>query len=86
MQYKIKKGLIFEKKGKKIAIFDPEKSTIYELNETAAIIFNKLKLREGEVDIKKHLLNKFKVNEKIIDEQMAKIIKDLLRKKILVLD
>lgn len=85
MQYKIKKGLIFEKKGKKIAIFDPVKSTIYELNETATIIFNKLKLGLGEVEVKKYLLNKFKVNEKITDKQVAKIIKDLLRKKVLVM-
>lgn len=43
MKYKIKKGLIYEKKGKKITIFDPDKSTLMELNETAYYIFEKLK-------------------------------------------
>ena len=59
MKYKIKKNLIFEKKTKKITIFDSEKSIIYELNEIGSLILKKIKNGKTTEEISNILEKKF---------------------------
>jgi hypothetical protein len=83
MKYKIKKGLIYERKGKKITIFDPDKSTIMELNETAIFILNQIK---KNLDIKKIiniLAKEYDMKETELYKDVNIFLKDLKKNKII---
>lgn len=69
MKYKVKKGLIFEKKGKKIVIFDSEKSEIYELNEIGSLILKEIKNKKSTEKILDFLIKNYKVKKtKVIND------------------
>lgn len=83
-KYLINKNYIYQNKKNNILIFDSEKSLVFDLNETAAIIFKKLRLGWDDIKIKELLLSKFKVSNRLIKNQIDKIIKELLKKNILI--
>lgn len=84
-KYSINKNYIYQiKNNKNILIFDNEKSIILELNETATVIFNKLKFGWREKQIKDFLFSKFKVKKELVNNQVSKTIKNLLKNKILI--
>ncbi|MFA6081291.1 MAG: PqqD family protein [Patescibacteria group bacterium] len=83
MKYKIKKGLIYEKKGKKITIFDPDKSTIIELNETACYIFEKLKKRIMVNKIITLMVEKYNLTIKKGENDVKNLILKLLKEEVI---
>lgn len=84
MKYKIKKGLIFEKKGKKITIFDPEKLNMYYFNETAALILNCLKKKKDKDEIIKLFKNRYRVVKTDLLKDINDTIKQLKKEKLIV--
>ena len=70
--------------GKKITIFDPEKSVLYTLNETAATIFRLLNQGFDGEDIVKKFSKKFKISEVTARKDLLLCLKDLRYKKILL--
>ena len=82
-KYLINKNFIYQNKKNNVLVFDSEKSLIFDLNETASIIFKKLKLGWEIRKIKEFLLSKFKVSNKLIENQITKTIKELLKNNIL---
>lgn len=83
MKYKIKKGLIFEKKGKKIIIFDSNSSTLMELNETASFIFEKIKRRTDTEIIIKLMVKKYWLPNKQALIDLGALLKKLKKEKII---
>ena len=83
MKYKIKKNLIFEKKTKKITIFDSEKSIIYELNEIGSLILKKIKNGKTTEEISNILEKKFKVNKTEVFSDVINFIKQLKKNKLI---
>ncbi|MFA5770292.1 MAG: PqqD family protein [Patescibacteria group bacterium] len=84
MQYKIKRGLIFEKKGSKITIFDPEKSILYQFNETASFIFSKLKLGWQKEKIINVLIDKYNNEEISIKNDFINFIAKLKNRSLII--
>jgi hypothetical protein len=80
MKYKIKKGLIFEKKGSKITIFDPEKFLLYELNETSSFIFSKLGQGFKKKQITIDLAAKYEIKKDKIENDIDQSIKFFIKK------
>lgn len=83
-KYLINKKFIYQNKKNSTLIFNSEKSIIFNLNGTASIILNKLKLGWEEKKIEEFLFSKFKVRKKLINNQITKITNDLLKSKILI--
>jgi len=83
MKYKIKKGIIIEKTKNKINIFDPERSILYQFNESAYLIFKKLKSGWQEDKIIDWLTKKYREEEKVIKKDCIQLIKKLKKNKIL---
>ncbi len=81
--YKINKGIISEKTGKKMTIFDGEESILYLFNETARFIFEKIKKGMDKKTIIDLLVNKYKVSKKTAEKDVEKIISELLKNKII---
>lgn len=75
MKYKIKKGLIFEKKGNKITIFDSETSSMFNFNETASLILNEIKKNKDKSEI----ANLLKKDYKITGVNLLKDVNNLIR-------
>ena len=84
MKYKIKKGLIYEKKSKKITIYDPNSSILIELNESAGYILNKIKKGSEQREILDALQKKYDISENLVLRDLNKFIKELKKQKILV--
>jgi hypothetical protein len=85
-KFKINKELIFQYLNKKITIFDGEKSILYTFNETATYILNQLKKGSTQSDIITLLIKKYKISQIRAQKDTQDIIKDFLKKKIVVKD
>jgi len=83
MKYKINKGFISQKMGKKMTIFDGEESKLYNFNETAVFIFEKLKKGLDEIDIIDLLVTKFKTGKGKVEKDVKETIDELLKNKII---
>ncbi len=83
-QYKINKGFIVQKLGKKTVIFDGEKSLLFTFNETASFIFSKLKMGKNKNQIEEMLVKRYQITQKKAHQDLEVIIKDLLQKKIII--
>lgn len=83
MGYKIKKSLILEKKGQKITIFDPDRSTLLELNETASFIFKKITKGVTEEKILNLLMKHYKIEKNIAKKDLTKTINKFKKKNII---
>lgn len=83
-KYKIDKNLIVQKLENKTIIFNGEESILYTLNETASLIFYKLKIGWNKEQIILELTKKYRIehervkkdiNEFLIGLKINKIIK-----------
>ena len=83
MQYKINKGFITQKLDNKTVIFDGEESVLYTFNETASLVFQKLKQGLKDKQIIEAVVKKYKVKEKQVKKDYTDLIADLKKKKIL---
>lgn len=79
MKYKVNQGFIIQKMGRNIAIFDGEKSVLYNFNETAHFIFSKIKLGFEEEQIIGALVKKFNINFNKARTDLKVLLKDLLK-------
>ena len=84
-KYKINKGFITQKVGKKITIFDAETSTLFTFNETASFIFVKLNDGVSPDEIVRLLIKKFSLSEKKATKDVADFISQLLQEQIIKL-
>lgn len=83
IKYKINKGLITQKIDNKTVIFDSEESLLYTLNETAAIIFLKLKKGLSESEIIQIMVKKYQIKEEKVKKDLIEFLSDLKKKKII---
>jgi hypothetical protein len=83
MQYTINKGFITQKLDNKTVIFDGEESVLYTFNETASLVFQKLKQGLKDKQIIEAVVKKYKVKEKQVKKDYTDLIADLKKKKIL---
>lgn len=81
--FKINQGFITQKIDKKITIFFGEESVLYTLNETAAYIFQGLKLNWDKEKIQKGLVKKFGASIAEAREDLEEFTNLLLKKKII---
>lgn len=82
--YKINKGFIIQKLGKKTVIFDPEKSVLYTFNETASFIFQLLKKSMNIEAIADNLIKKYQIKKEIALRDVRGVIENLFKKKIII--
>lgn len=82
-KYQINKGFITQKIDNKITIFSGEDSTLFTLNETAAYIFQGLKLGWNKQKIVNRLIDSYKITDKKANDDVDEFTKILLEKKIL---
>ncbi|MCS7093528.1 MAG: PqqD family protein [Patescibacteria group bacterium] len=78
------KGLIIQKLDKKIIIFDSDNSTLFTLNETASLIFDKLKKKCPKEKIIDYLLKKYQVRKERIERDIDEFIEELKKRKIII--
>ena len=83
-KYKINKGFIIQKLGKKAVIFDGEKSVLFTFNETATFIFQKIKLGWEKKRIIDSVAKSFSVKRETAQRDITKLIYELKAKKIIV--
>jgi hypothetical protein len=81
--YKVNKGLVIQKLDDKTVIFDGEKSALYTLNETASVIFQKLKIKWPVEKIVAYLVKEYSVKDASAQKDVETLISDLTKKKIL---
>lgn len=80
---KIQKGLIVQKIDNQTLIFDADQSILYTLNETASLIFDKLKKNWNKEKIINYMLKKFEVKKERLEKDFHQLLKDLKDKKII---
>lgn len=83
MLIKINKGIIDQKIGKIVVIYDPERSALYTFNEIASLIFLSLKRKLSKEKIIKKIASDYKVSLQIATEDYDKFLTKLLKKKII---
>lgn len=80
---KIKKGLIVQKMDNQTVIFDADQSILYTFNETASLIFDKLKKNWDKEKIINYILKKFEVKKERLEKDFNQLLKDLKDKNII---
>jgi 6-pyruvoyl-tetrahydropterin synthase len=82
--FKFQKGLIIQKLDDQTVIFDADESVLYTLNETASVIFDKLKKKWDKERIINYMLKKYDVKKEKLEKDFDQLIEDLKKKKIIV--
>lgn len=82
--FKFQKGLIIQKLDDQTVIFDADESVLYTLNETASVIFDKLKKKWDKEKIINYMLKKYDVKKEKLEKDFDQLIEDLKKKKIIV--
>jgi len=83
-KYKINKKFIIQKLDGKTVIFDGEKSVLFSLNETASFMFQKIKAGWDREKIVSTLVKTYAVQKKKVEEDLNKMINDLVKKRVLL--
>lgn len=83
MKYKVKQDLIMGKNKGRIDIFIPERSIILSLNETASLIFEKLKKGIDAKTIVNLVVKKYKTTNKQALTDLKSLFKKLEKEKII---
>lgn len=83
MKYKLKKGFVTQKMGKKIVIFDGEESLLYTLNATATFIFEQLKLGLSKTKIVDNLVSTFSISKERAEIDLNDFMDELKEKQII---
>lgn len=84
-KYKINVGFITQKIGDKTTIFSGERSILFTLNETAAYMFNGLKLGWEKKKIINGLMDRYEISKDEAKEDLEKFTQKLLKKRIIVI-
>lgn len=84
--FKLQKGLIVQKLDDQVIIFDAEESVLYTLNETAGVIFDKIRKKWSKEKIVEYMIKHYEVKEERVRKDLDKLVNDLKKKKILVED
>lgn len=84
MSYKVNRNVILQKLDRKLVGFDVERSFLYTFNETAEIIYKKIKLGWGEERIAINISRKYDAPISVIKKDIKLLIKDLLKNKIIL--
>ncbi len=74
---KVKKGIVTQKNGAKITIFDGEHSAFYKFNETASLIFEKLKKGLSRQEILDMMVNKYDIARKTAEKDFDQLVKEM---------
>lgn len=83
-KYILNKGFITQKIGNKTTIFAGEESILFTLNETAAYIFNGIKLNWDYEKIVKGLIEKYNAPREQAEKDILVLIEELAVKKIII--
>ena len=83
-KYTLNSGYITQKVGDKTTVFSGEKSILFTFNESAAIIFQGLKLGWGENKITQKIIDSFTIDEEDAKKDIKEFIQELVDKKILI--
>jgi 6-pyruvoyl-tetrahydropterin synthase len=81
---KFQKGLIIQKLDNQTVIFDADESVLYTLNETASVIFDKLKKKWDKEKIINFMLKKYEVKKERLEKDFEELVENLKKKKIIV--
>ena len=81
--YKVNKGFIVQKLDNKTVIFDGEESVLYTFNETASVIFKRIKSGWDKVKIIDELAKKYDIKKKRVEKDVDKIFSEMIKKKII---
>lgn len=81
--YKLNQGFITQKINNKTTIFSGEDSVLHTLNETAALIFNGIKLGWNKNKIAEKLMDKYGIGQKKALQDIDILLDELLSKKII---
>lgn len=84
VKYILNPGYITQKVGNKTTVFSGEKSILITFNESAALIFQGLKLGWDDEKITEKLVASFEIEERTAKKDIADFTKELLDKKILL--
>ncbi len=82
-QYKINTGYIVQELEGSLTIFDPEQSILFNLNETASYIFNKLKKGKAVTEIVSALTKQYDASQKHLLADVDEILQTMLKNKII---
>lgn len=83
-RFRINKGLITQKIGKKLTIFDGNESALYSFNESGSYIFNKIKQGWQKEKIIAEVSKKYDINEQLVRKDVEMFIHQLKRKHIIL--
>lgn len=83
-KYVLNKGFITQRIENKTTIFSGENSMLFTLNETAAYIFNGIKLNWEYEKIVNGLVEKYKASRKQVEKDILILIEELEAKKIII--
>lgn len=82
-KYTIKQGFITQKIGKKTTIFSAEESVLFTLNESAAFIFNGIKLGWDKKKMVEKLAEKYDVSIEKAQKDATELLQKLEEKGII---
>lgn len=82
-KYKLKHGFITQKVGDKVTVFSGSDSILYTLNETAAYIFNGLKLGWEEKKLTARLVQRYGISAEQAAKDVADLVKELTKNSII---
>jgi len=81
--YQVKKGLISQKIGTKIKIFDGESSLLYSFNDSASLIFENLKKGLAKETSIEEIVKKYKIDKNQASADYDELINELKKRKII---
>jgi Coenzyme PQQ synthesis protein D (PqqD) len=84
MKYKINRNIILQKLDEKLVGFDVERSFLYTFNETAEVIYKKIKLGWEVEKIAAYISRKYDAAVSVIEKDINVLIKDLIKNKIIL--
>ena len=82
-KYKINKGFIVQKLDGKTAIFDSATSQLYTFNETATLVFQKLKAGKSEQEIIATFIKKYGIKIEKAKQDVNELLHVFVAKKII---
>lgn len=80
----VNRSIIFQKIDDKLVGFDIDRSALYTFNETAEFIYKKLKTGNTAEKVAKQLAKKYAIEEKAALKDVAALVNDLKKNKILL--
>ncbi len=83
-KYRLNKGFISHKINNNVVVFSSEDSILFTFNQTAAYIFQGIKMGWGNEKITKGLVDSYNIPESEARKDIEGFTKDLVKKKILL--